>query len=866
MSTLISLIWFWLKIGCIVSDTELLYYNELSDSPTIDGWDLSQGNHFCDFSMCPLPGTCCWEVQTTGLNTLLFNINVTGYKNIQFMYSVLPHAYSVSFAPDCIFAYNVNGGIWNDFDMYGYSDEDIQYNNVTYNTPVGAWNADNLGFRLSIGNMQTAHCSLYNFYVFGDLINSNNPTMTPTNIPSNNPSQTPTNDPTNTPTHIPSKIPTNNPSVSPTSTPSTTPTMGPSQTPTNDPTNMPSKIPTNNPTITPTNAPTSDTRIPSKTPTNNPSQSPTNNPTNTPTDIPSQIPTDSPTVTPTSTPSTTPSESPTNIPTSTPTRNPTFIDIRPNIDIESSIGICDDLILDATATQIINADKNNAVFTWIFNNDNLDVNVHIGQYIIISNTLLTEVNYLYNISLLIAIESSSSSINFGVYKNDIIKPQLKLQPNQIRNNMLTVFSEIIFDNSCVENRTSIDYVYEWTITDDTNTQELHGNNTISIDLSSFQVGCIINVSLNLLCLSNNIEICSVNETITVLYELDDIVCQITPNYGVPFNGLSVSQINELDMSLDILDGYTFTFDPDINGKTHLNWLWECNLYVYNNKNILNETRNCINILSSNAIGSPLISFNNESFNVGYNYNYELIMNVNDNININRSSCLAINNITFNNITEFGTNIATSNSPTIWSSNTSTNNPTVITANPSMNPTNEPTTSPSDHTTPKPTSIPPKTSKNKPFLVIIILTFSVILAASIAINIYYFVSKRKRKISNAQRTERVFSASIPETTNKTTKTIELQHMYSGSIETIGNNKSGEPEAPPKDSKFSNDLMIAKIMQNNQFDLKNLTKGNIKLSEFNTKKNDANGEIDDDIMEGNQPNNDINNNNEGLTNQS
>ena len=457
MSILLSLV--WLKFGCIISDTELLYYNDLNEQPTIDGWDLTQGNHFCDGTVCPLPNGCCWEVQTTGHPSLSFNINVTGYKNIQFMYSVLPHAYSSSAASDCIFAYNVNGGIWNGFDMYGNSDEDIQYNNVTYNTPVEAWNADNLGFRLSIGNMFVGHCSLYNVYVFGDLINSNNPTITPTNPPTSD-------------TRMPSLNPTNNPSQPPTNDPTNTPT----NIPTNTPTNIPSKIPTDTPTVSPTSDP-------STTPTLSPSVPPTQMPSTSPTRTTTLPPSSSPTISP----SMTPSVSPTNIPTSTPTQNPTFIDIRSNIDTELSIGICDDLILDATDTEIINADKKDAVFTWIFNNGNLEGNIYIGQYIIISNTLLTDVNYLYNISLLITIESTNSSINFGVYKNDIIKPQLKLQSNQIRNNILTVSSEIIFDDSCVENRTSIDYTYEWTITDDTITEDSNGNNTISVDLISFQV-------------------------------------------------------------------------------------------------------------------------------------------------------------------------------------------------------------------------------------------------------------------------------------------------------------------------------------------------------------------------------------------
>ena len=100
-------------------------------------------------------------------------------------------------------------------------------------------------------------------------------------------------------------------------------------------------------------------------------------------------------------------------------------------------------------------------------------------------------------------------------------------------------------------------------------------------------------------------------------------------------------------------------------------------------------------------------------------------------------------------------------------------------------------------------------------------------------------------------------------SKKALTNELQQIYAGSIETGMNNISGESVVNSNDPKANNDFMIAKIWQDNQFDLKNLTKGNIKPNEFITKKNDANGENNDDIMEGNQYKNDINNNNEGFT---
>ena len=148
--------------------------------------------------------------------------------------------------------------------------------------------------------------------------NTQTPTTTPTNTQT--PTVTPTNTPTVTNTNTPSVTITNTPSVTATETSTPTPTV----TETSTPTPTVTETPTNTPTVTNTNTPTL-TQTPTETPTNTPTQTITPSVGSSPTPTPTltETPTQTPTVTSTNTPTPSVTETSTPTPTATETSTPT---------------------------------------------------------------------------------------------------------------------------------------------------------------------------------------------------------------------------------------------------------------------------------------------------------------------------------------------------------------------------------------------------------------------------------------------------------------------------------------------------------------------------------------------------------------
>eukprot|EP01083_Nonionella_stella_P195515 720190_1 len=151
------------------------------------------------------------------------------------------------------------------------------------------------------------------------------PTQSPTLNPTANPSANPSQSPTANPSSIPTKLITSNPTEAPSGNPTKTPTDNPTISPTSYPTSDPTTSPTDNPTISPTSDPT---KSPIRNPSANPSRSPTDNPTSDPiTQKPTQSPTDNPTSDPlrnTQNPTQSPTDNPTADPTKPPTVNPSY--------------------------------------------------------------------------------------------------------------------------------------------------------------------------------------------------------------------------------------------------------------------------------------------------------------------------------------------------------------------------------------------------------------------------------------------------------------------------------------------------------------------------------------------------------------
>eukprot|EP01084_Bolivina_argentea_P007046 13271_1 len=381
----------------------------------------------------------------------------------------------------------------------------------------------------------------------------------------------------------------------------------------------------------------------------------------------------------------------------------------------TSIGVCDDLVLDARSTTFMGG-RDNGEFIWSIFHRFKKVNYfnhYYGSYIEIGNKLIENKLSLYNITLTVTNwYNETSSLIFNVFISDQAVPKLSLSGTHIYKatriylyGYVNIYSEVSFNKRCLTNNApEIKYNLSWSASaiklyNDTmimNTNKLDNLNTylqsdyyniedIAIYAANYlQSGLLYTFTLNLFCIGDDYN-CNIYSTHQLTYDYSDLKCGITGND---------IQIINIDPILDDLysvklpiNGYKLTFDPDMKfsvsgkksktSKQHLVWNWNC-IDIY-----LNNT--CDFFINDNT--APTIKINLGSYKWEYltSYKFEFTMEVYDGSNLVRDSCFDI----------FLLEIVTSVPPISYSpTNIPTNAPLITTKSPTFNPTQYPTNNPS----------------------------------------------------------------------------------------------------------------------------------------------------------------------------
>ena len=319
---------------------------------------------------------------------------------------------------------------------------------------------------------------------------------------------------------------------------------------------------------------------------------------------------------------------------------PQHPDIQSNV--PAILGLCDDLILDARLTQ--NVGIKQMTYQWNINN----ISLYNEKYVIIPRKFLANMARI-NVELIVTTHYGSESRQMYVVTRDT-NPYPKLEligPNIISNdnndNNVYLFTNILFDDSCVGNNSDINFEYtlNWSVNefDNNNTltvpninlnNQIRNNvrNSVVIPKEYFKVQHLYDISVHLQCL-NDFN-CSVNDKISIKYISSNINCNIKGNEYKNITNISISFLENYKMELD---GVTFTYDNDYNDKSHLRFTWKC---YYNN------SVDCGDIITqSNRAGIIMVDFN-QSNNIIYQrnseYSFTFIMQVRDINDPNRNEC------------------------------------------------------------------------------------------------------------------------------------------------------------------------------------------------------------------------------------
>ena len=357
--------------------------------------------------------------------------------------------------------------------------------------------------------------------------------------------------------------------------------------------------------------------------------------------------------------------------------------------IPTKIGICDDLVLDARNSYNLGRD---ASFIWcVANVAGVAGNnsCFSGKYVVIQNTLLSD--YGLQLSDVVGIElnvntwyNQTTSASFNISLSENIVPFLWIDgPNRYSNDGYdSTYSQIFYagytffsNSSCLGMNIDFNVTLKWSIIESTNTiNTTKINNYLSslnenIDSVTFSiedylaVGYEYEISVHFDCNVTGFQCESVTSTHLFFYDFSNIVCQIVGGSERYLSNVSLSTLSDFTV---LLDGHTFTYDPDYSD---LIYSWQClqTLTVLEwNKSNYTQTSNCTGQLITNSNTNPkqrsFLSINvsdiDESLQVlstsndsdsSINLVYQVILSVSDEINHQRDSCITESYIILENI-------------------------------------------------------------------------------------------------------------------------------------------------------------------------------------------------------------------------
>lgn len=381
------------------------------------------------------------------------------------------------------------------------------------------------------------------------------------------------------------------------------------------------------------------------------------------------------------------------------------------IDIPSTIGTCDELILDARSTSGIGG--RTASYLWTIlditsptnetNNLWLIGMNYSGSYFVITDeiespaliTLQLLVNTWYGTTHLyfyivliftynIIRYEISVLLNTSVYKSSDAVPIVTLSgwhqySSTNYDGKVCIQADISFEYNCEDNNLypqSIDYSLEWSvisvdaIDDDVivNNATLHklreylandenSNSLLSVYADTYlQPGLLYIFQLTLNCVIGSTygySICNeTNASHWIWYEYSALRCQISGGNQIMMNIVPDIHLNDYEL---VLDGDTFTFDPDVDypmiSKSHLHGRWIC---------IKNGVRNCTSLLKrTNNSLKRVLQFSEESQTMENDstYEYVILLTVSDIEHPDsREECIASTSISITTTADFSSNI------------------------------------------------------------------------------------------------------------------------------------------------------------------------------------------------------------------
>ncbi len=328
-------------------------------------------------------------------------------------------------------------------------------------------------------------------------------------------------------------------------------------------------------------------------------------------------------------------------------------DAPPNIVISSSfsqIGVCDDLILDATSTTGLGG-RNNAIFEWnVTNIEQQNQILYNESYVVIKNNLLGKGN-TYKISLTVTNwYKKTATTEYFVYVANTVIPIVSLNgissvSSTNTNEFVNIYTNIEFNNHCeIKDNQLMQLMYnvKWSVNVtqnyvDVDSEKLAALNTylsdleemdsLSIDRNNYlQNGLSYSFNMNLKCIgSYNCDI----DTVHILdFVYSDIECDITPNNII---------LNDVDPNIDFegveleLNGKLFTYDPNGENDKDFSYQWICI------NTVLSES--CRYLLDSDYNGIVYVDLERYNFEYSSSYSFEFTLTVKDNSNPNRTECV-----------------------------------------------------------------------------------------------------------------------------------------------------------------------------------------------------------------------------------
>eukprot|EP01083_Nonionella_stella_P074375 201749_1 len=325
----------------------------------------------------------------------------------------------------------------------------------------------------------------------------------------------------------------------------------------------------------------------------------------------------------------------------------------------SSIGICDDLILDARSTTFLGG--RDAIFEWEIERTykrRRYSNYYFGSYVVIANALLDKLT-MYNITLSVTNwYNVTSSITFDVEVANKVQPKVSLSGTHVYkatrihlDGYIDAHASIDTNRKCAAavNAQPVQYNLSWSV----NAQKLYDDSTV-IDtalLAEFnrhlsdthmdmehvsvfvddwmQSGLEYEFRIRLQCTDMDYA-CDIDAVHDLRYYYSRLKCRI---FG---NGIALSEVDPvLDELYDVtlqMDGKRLTFDPDIRQyKKHLAWNWTC----FNPS--LNES--CSELIELDTSSVIDVDLGIIAWNYSSSYSFEFTMEVHDTTNVGRDSCM-----------------------------------------------------------------------------------------------------------------------------------------------------------------------------------------------------------------------------------